>query len=235
MNTIVIASLTLGLAGSMHCAGMCGPLVMIIHGNSSSRNRAWWWNKVIYHFGRLLVYAAFGLIAGFIGKGIASAGFQQWLSVIAGISLLVIIIWPYMPFKKISWGQPVFLYVNKTFSTFLQSKNKSKYFFLGVINGFLPCGLVYGAMAASISAGSPFGSMLFMILFGVATVPVLITIAGFSGAIQKRFKAKSLGYLRVGLSVLAILFILRGANLGIPYLSPRVAAETCEVDCCQRK
>lgn len=234
MITSLIAAFTLGLAGSLHCAGMCGPLVMIVHGGGQLKDSSWWLNKLMYHLGRIIVYSFFGLVAGLIGAGIVSLGFQQWLSLIAGISLLIIILWPYLPIKKMNAGKGLFSFIQHFFNSFIRSTNRSKYFVLGIINGFLPCGLVYAAMAASISAGSTWGSILFMMIFGMATSPILIAIASFSGVIQKKIKSKSLGYVRIGFSLLAILFILRGANLGIPYLSPKLKVETCEVDCCHR-
>ena len=234
MTTLLIAALTLGFAGSMHCIGMCGPLVMIVHGGGKTRDAKWWFQKALYHLGRISVYAGFGIVAGLIGKSFAALGFQQWLALISGALLLLMILWPYLPFKKIGAGNRIFAAVSKRFNHFLQNKTPGKHLILGVINGFLPCGLVYAAMAASIATGSPAKAALFMAIFGIATSPALFAVAGFSSIIKNRVNARVLTKIRFGLSLLAVLFILRGANLGIPYLSPKIQTETCEVSCCKR-
>jgi len=234
MTTYLAAAFILGLAGSLHCVGMCGPLVMIVHSGGDNRSFQWWINKLVYHFGRILVYAAFGVITGLIGKSFIAMGFQQWLSLIAGIVLFFMLVLPLMGQKKWSFTPPLFSKITKYFGKFLQNKTPFKQLILGVINGLLPCGLVYAAMAASIAGGSPTKSALFMIVFGFATSPALIVVAKLSETLRSKWKPKSLAYIRVGLSILAVLFILRGANLGIPYLSPKMQAETCNVSCCHK-
>lgn len=234
MTTYLAAALILGLAGSLHCIGMCGPLVMIVHSGGDNRSGQWWINKLVYHFGRIMVYAAFGVITGLIGKSFIAMGFQQWLSLIAGLVLFFMLVLPLLGQKKWSFTPPLFSKITKYFSKFLQNKTPFKQLILGVINGLLPCGLVYAAMAASIAGGSPTKSALFMIVFGLATSPALIVVAKLSGILRSKWKPQSLAYIRVGLSILAVLFILRGANLGIPYLSPKMQAETCNVSCCQK-
>jgi sulfite exporter TauE/SafE len=121
MTTLLIAALTLGFAGSMHCIGMCGPLVMIVHGGGKTRDSKWWFQKALYHLGRISVYAAFGIVAGLIGKSFAALGFQQWLALISGALLLLMILWPYLPFKKLGAGNKVFAAVSKRFNYFLQN------------------------------------------------------------------------------------------------------------------
>ncbi|MEZ4801062.1 MAG: sulfite exporter TauE/SafE family protein [Flavobacteriales bacterium] len=235
MITLIAAAAALGFAGSLHCVGMCGPLVSIVHGGAQGKSMKWWGNQGLYHFGRIGVYALFGVLTGFLGKSLSAMGLQRWLALISGVVLLVMILFPFFSKKKFVVGNQLFQKVSSRFSQFLQKKNPSKYLALGVINGFLPCGLVYAAMAASLSGGSIMGSVLFMVIFGVATSPALVAVAGLSNFLRSRIKAKSLSYMRLAFMLLAVLFILRGANLGIPYLSPKMKVEKCEMDCCKGK
>lgn len=238
MINLVLAALSIGFAGSLHCVGMCGPLVMIVHSGGKGKTISWWINQIIYHSGRLLVYASFGVIIGFVGKGFVAYGFQQWLAVISGILLLLMLFVPYFSSKIKAGGNVVFQKVRGKFSSLIQDKKPQTQFLLGVINGLLPCGLVYAAMAAAFATGSPSKSALFMVIFGLATSPALFAVAGFGNIIRTKIKAKNFAAIRIGLSVLAVLFILRGANLGIPYLSPKVKMDVHQsgqtMDCCNR-
>lgn len=235
MSTVITAAFILGLAGSLHCVGMCGPLVSIVHGGGKTKSVQWWFNQLIYHTGRLSVYAIFGAIAGLLGKSFVALGWQQNLALLSGILLLMMIVFPFISKKKFVMGNRIFQKVSQYFNTFLQHKSPSKYFALGVINGFLPCGLVYAAMAGAIAGGSIGSSILFMVIFGSATSPALIAVAGLSTFLRNRIKARSITYMRLAFMLLAVLFILRGANLGIPYLSPKIQTETCDVSCCSGK
>lgn len=235
MITIIAAAAALGFAGSLHCVGMCGPLVSIVHGGGQGKSIKWWFNQGLYHFGRIAVYATFGLLTGLLGKSLSAMGLQQWLALISGITLLIMIVFPFISNKKFVVGNQLFQKVSGRFSQFLQKKNPSKYLALGVINGLLPCGLVYAAMAASLSGGSIANSILFMVIFGFATSPALVAVAGLTNFLRSKIKAKSLSYMRLAFMLLAVLFILRGANLGIPYLSPKMKVEKCEMDCCKGK
>lgn len=234
MSLFLIAALTLGFAGSLHCIGMCGPLVMIVHGVNSNTGFKWWLQQTIYHSGRLLVYSGFGAIAGIVGKSAIAMGWQQGLAVFSGIMLLIMLLVPLLPIHKIKIGQQLYTKISQYFGKFLKEKTPVKYFALGIINGFLPCGLVYAAMAASVAGGSIAMSMLFMILFGISTSPALFAISGFTKIIRNRINVRWMKYVRLSFGLLAVLFILRGANLGIPYLSPKMKAETCETSCCHR-
>ena len=238
MTTLILAALMIGLAGSLHCIGMCGPLVMIIHSGGQGKTFSWWLNQIIYHSGRMLVYASFGVIIGFVGKGFVAYGFQQWLAVISGILLLLMLFVPYISSKIKAGGNVVFQKVRGKFSSLIQNKKPQTQFLLGIINGLLPCGLVYAAMAAALATSSPAKSALFMVVFGLATSPALFAVAGFGNIIRTKIKAKNFAAIRIGLSVLAVLFILRGANLGIPYLSPKVKMDAHKteqtMECCHR-
>lgn len=235
MITLIIAALMFGLATSLHCVGMCGPLMMIVHSGGSGRNFKWWINKVIYHLGRLSVYAVFGLIVGIVGKGFVAFGFQQWLAIISGVVLIIMLFVPVIANRLKSGGNLFFGKIKSKFSTLIQQKKPHTSFLLGVINGLLPCGPVYAAMSLAFATGSPAKSALFMVIFGIGTSPALFGVALFGNAIRSAIKPKNFNVVRIGLTMVALLFILRGANLGIPYLSPEVSGHGTEqkMDCCK--
>jgi sulfite exporter TauE/SafE len=107
-------------------------------------------------------------------------------------------------------------------------------FLIGILNGFLPCGLVYVALAGAIASGDAISGAAVMILFGLGTIPAMFAASVFGKFINIGIRTK----LRKAVPALAILlaavFILRGLNLGIPYLSPRLNAPTnvsSEMEC----
>ena len=202
----------LGLASSLHCIGMCGPLLAALPGADSIRSQ--WMQRIEYHSGRISAYAMLGLLSGWFGLGIHWAGFGQWLTLISGLLILVILIgnWVEIPFWK-----PV---QQKIQTVLYQHWNPAFRFGTGMINGFLPCGVVYLALFSAIATGSPMKAVWFMILFGMGTVPLLL-IFQFSGQkLLQTFRGKFSVVSAVLPVLVAGLLILRGLNLGIPYISP---------------
>lgn len=210
----------LGLLGSFHCLGMCGPLALAIPGEHPAR-------ALLYHLGRVLTYGVLGLGSGLIGDLLRIAGFQQWMSILSGVLILIIVWLPTKYFSSLSG--PVYKWIGGI------SENASTPVMLlsGMANGLLPCGLVYVAMAGSLSADSAAGSMLYMMVFGLGTIPLLLVLA-FAG---KLMSVSSRNILRklipYAASLVACLLIVRGMNLGIPYLSPKI--DKGQAECCKVK
>lgn len=235
MSTLV-AAIILGFAGSLHCLGMCGPLVLAVHtSNTKSLLSA---NKLLYHAGRLMVYGLLGALAGLAGEAASAFGWQQGLAVVSGIVMLVLILWPERmkkgPFQLV--GRIKYL-----FSQTLQSKSYGTHFILGALNGMLPCGLVYMALAAALATSSLKMSVAFMLIFGVGTTPALLAAGALLTALSRRLKGASMKYLQVTLIAVSMLLVLRGANLGIPYLSPKLTSKVNKtnkvehhMDCCHK-
>lgn len=235
MEKFAIAALIMGLAGSLHCVGMCGPLISAMPYNRTSR-----WKfartKFINHLGRLTTYTVMGLAFGLLGQGMAAAGFQQWVSIISGVLILLFIFWP-ARWKFFSRGKLTGFVarLKQTFSQMLEKRNPSTLFILGMLNGLLPCGLVYFALAASLATGNALQGGMFMFLFGVGTTPALVAIGILATGFKQHFAMKFQKAMRVMLIITALILIARGSNLGIPYLSPKFEKATQEVDCCHRK
>lgn len=209
----------IGLFGSIHCIGMCGPLAFAI---PIAGNR--WWlvvgDKLLYNTGRIITYSLLGLLIGFIGKQLWVYGLQQGVSLLSG---LLIILTGINRLFKIRFANnrilsTIMLPVNKLLNYALQ--HHSGHFIIGLINGLLPCGFVYLALAGAINTPTPTTAATFMFWFGAGTFPLMLiaTIgSGFIGPIVRRRINRVIPYVMV---CLGFWFILRGLNLEIPYLSP---------------
>lgn len=224
-TAIIFASLALGLASSLHCLGMCGPLVLALPGNAQGKNA----KTFVFLLSKAVAYATLGLAAGLVGEGFRWLEWQQIISVLAGIFL---ILWTVLPaLHRVGHRFPF----RKWYGDFMQkmqhSSRWSYYIALGYLNGFLPCGAVYVALAASVAAGSVGASAASMFVFGLGTIPALFILFllrnKFSPSLRRWFKPAS----KVLVCMVGVLLIVRGANLDIPYLSPAQHAEDAAPSC----
>ena len=211
-----------GLISSFHCIGMCGPIAMMLPVDRN--NQAKKVSQIItYHIGRLFAYSTIGFIFGMLGKGFLLAGMQQKMSIFIGIAMILIILIPDKVITNYNFSKPIFKVISKIKTTLgSQFKNKSykSLFTIGLLNGFLPCGMVYVALFGAIAMQSPTLGILYMVLFGLGTVPMMSSIVYLNSflTIPIRNKIqKTIPYVAV---FLGIVFILRGLGLGIPYISP---------------
>ena len=218
----MISALVLGLMGSFHCAGMCGPIAIALplHGNSTSGKIL---GGTLYNLGRTLTYGIMGAIFGLLGQGVAMIGFQQKVSVIMGSLMIISVLFPALFRNQYSMERSWFSFVGKLKSTIgkmFSVRTFSSLFFIGMLNGLLPCGLVYMAIAGAIGTGEVLTGSLYMIMFGLGTLPMLlgITLAGNMMGLAFRNRINKL--IPVLVILVGIFFILRGLSLGIPYLSP---------------
>lgn len=226
------AAIILGLAGSLHCIGMCGPLVSALQ--SIAKPGAWRIQQWLYHLGRWSVYALLGTIAGLLGQTMATWGMQRWIALAAGSLMLLLIILPTPAVIKNSVWQRLIARLKSAFASRMQNQNPFQRFILGALNGLLPCGLVYTALAASIAVGSAIQGALFMFTFGIATTPGLLAASGIIAWIKKTLQPRAFRKTQLVMMLIAFLVILRGAQLGIPYLSPQLSAQKTHVDCCHK-
>ena len=211
-----------GLISSFHCIGMCGPIAMMLPVDRN--NQAKKVTQIItYHLGRLFAYSTIGFIFGMVGKGFLLAGMQQKMSIFIGIAMILIILIPEKVVANYNFSKPIFKVISKIKTTLgSQFKNKSykSLFTIGLLNGFLPCGMVYVALFGAIAMQSPTLGILYMVLFGLGTVPMMSSIVYLNSfltiSIRNKIQ-KAIPYVAV---FLGIVFILRGLGLGIPYISP---------------
>jgi len=212
----------LGLLGSFHCIGMCGPIAFALPLDRSSKSTMLF-QTFLYHLGRLITYTLIGVLFGFIGRGLFLSGFQQRLSILMGIIMILSVVIPVSLFSKFHITQPLYKViakVKKQLGLYLNKKSNKSIFLIGFFNGFLPCGLVYMALMGAVASSNVFQGSLYMFLFGLGTVPMM-TLAVYAGNIFKvSLRNKIQRFIPVFVVIIGLLFILRGLGLGIPYISP---------------
>ncbi len=216
----IISAILIGFAGSFHCAGMCGPL-MLTSLFTKNENRMPIKTWTIYHSGRIFIYALWGALFGTIGTSMKFFGFQQNISLTLGIAILsimlMIMIFPsvetkiqqYIGYKHIR---------NKIFSI-AKTLNLSPVLIGGVLNGLLPCGLVYVALAGATTMQDPIHGALFMTFFGIGTLPMLLAVMIIGVRLQFPIRQYLTKWYPVIIIVMAMLLILRGMNQG-NFMSP---------------
>jgi len=220
----LIAGFTLGAAGSLHCVGMCGPLSMALPTwHLSAKGK--FFSLLLYQLGRIITYSVFGLIFGIAGRSIYLAGFQQWFSILAGSIILSAAILYFIQKHSVhfSFFNRFYIFIQGLIGRILKGNSTpSGFLLLGMANGLLPCGMVYMAIAATLSFTQLNQSIGFMAMFGAGTLPAMLFV-GYSGqiikpSIRNLFK-KSVPYV---VTIIGIMMILRGLNLGIAFISPQL-------------
>ena len=211
-----------GLISSFHCVGMCGPIAMMLPVDRN--NEAKKVTQIItYHIGKLTAYGILGLIFGILGRSFYLAGMQQQLSIIVGVLMIVVALVPEKIFAKYNFSKPVYKIISKVKSSLGQQfKNKSykSLFTIGLLNGFLPCGMVYVAIFGAIAMQSVSLGVLYMLLFRIGTIPMLTAVIYISNVLSFSFRGTLQKIIPVVAVVIGMLFIIRGLGLDIPYLSP---------------
>lgn len=224
--TLLISALTLGFASGFHCIGMCGPIALSL-GLSRKQALNFYLQNLTYQFGRIFTYAFLGAILGIIGQGFEFGGIQRYLTIIAGVLLMMMAIFSFggKDFaSKILFLSKFLLQIKINLSRYLQKSDYKSRFATGILNGFLPCGMVYMALTASLAAGGIWQGATYMMLFGLGTLPFMFAVVLAGNLVTQKFRATVLKIIPVLMLVLGGLFILRGLELGIPYISPDAEA-----------
>lgn len=227
----------LGLAGSLHCIGMCGPIAMALPISDKSL-----FGKLLssltYNAGRILIYTLAGMAFGLAGQSIAVAGYQRYLSITLGLLIILFLVLPKSITDKFTLTKFAYRWVYKLKSDFgmlLQQKNYRSLFTIGLLNGLLPCGLVYLAIAGSIATADTFKSAAFMALFGLGTLPAMLAMNFAGNYLTQNLRSKFKRAIPVFIFAMGLLLILRGMNLNIPYLSPQLTQPTDVThNCCHK-
>jgi len=228
-------ALIFGLLGSFHCIGMCGPIAFMLPVSRDNELKKFI-QVLLYHAGRLLAYSTIGLAFGIVGKTLNLFDLQQHLSILTGILMISVILIPSLATSKLNISGPVTLVIGKIKSSMgglLKKKSPDMFFTIGVLNGFLPCGLVYLAVFGAVASGTALQGGLYMILFGLGTIPLMTSVVYSKGLISPGLRQKVRKLIPVFVVLIGIVFIIRGLGLGIPYLSPPPVADllTAEASC----
>lgn len=237
MLQLVIVAFMIGIVGSFHCVGMCGPLALSLPLSNNSF-AAKFSGAFIYNAGRIVTYSAFGLLFGLVGQTAALFNIQQWLSIATGALILLFIIMPKkykMQSTASGYTTVFFTRIRTELGRLFSQKSNSSLFVIGLLNGLLPCGLVYMAAAGAIAAGNVWNSALFMAAFGLGTLPVMWSVAFFGNYVGVSFRQKIRKAYPYMMTLMACLLILRGMGLGIPYVSPKMDVAKKEVHGCCAK
>ena len=222
MTVLIITSFLFGFMGSLHCVGMCGPIALSLSFNPAFRKQ---YIKMILlqTAGRISMYMILGTAAGLLGEQIQLGGLQRTVSILTGVAILLLIFLPKKLQLKI-YSLSGMEWFNQQLKRFwyplLESKASYASYIMGLLNGLLPCGLLYLALIASAASGSVLNAVLFMLIFGLATSPALLTIFVSGGYLKKKFQTINRQVISVIAVCMAMLFIIRGLALGIPYISP---------------
>jgi uncharacterized protein len=215
----------LGLAGSVHCAGMCGPLALSLPATSQETG-GFMLSRLAYNLGRILTYCVLGALSGLIGQSLLLAGVQRWTSIVLGLLLLVGLV---SSRKRALW-RPVTSQVEslkQRMAPLLRQRSAASLGLLGLLNGLLPCGLVYVACAGATASSSLLGGAAYMTTFGLGTVPMLLAISISGRLVPMTWRVHLRKAIPVSVCLLAMLLIVRGMRLWIPYLSPDLAGNCC--------
>lgn len=240
MITLISIALVLGLSSSLHCVGMCGPISVILPISQAAAAEKLF-KTVVYHLGRILVYAMLGAFFGFMGKSFQLMGLLQTISIFFGALIVAGVIFPRI-FVKFHFFNRMHSklnsYVHNTFGKLMKRRGTMSLFVFGMLNGLLPCGAVYFALLGSLVYGGLLEGALFMAVFGLGTSPAMVAISYFANSISLSLREKFRKASPVILIVFGSLLIVRGMNLDIPYISPKVELNQAgeeEVICCSKK
>ncbi|HEY7751847.1 MAG TPA: sulfite exporter TauE/SafE family protein [Ignavibacteriaceae bacterium] len=227
MSPEILSAFIIGLFGSLHCIGMCGPIAIALPVPDSS-NLSFFTGRILYNLGRVVTYALLGAMFGFVGSKIALAGAQQIVSILLGVVIIVAVLLP-QKYKNYFIQLPVIQKLSHPLKSnigmLFKKGNFSSMFLIGILNGFLPCGLVYVALAGAIASGDAISGLAVMVLFGLGTVPAMFAASVFGKFINIGIRTKIRKAIPVLAIVLGLIFVLRGMNLGIPMLSPKLSAK----------
>lgn len=231
-----ISALLLGLVGSLHCAGMCGPLAIALPLQSPGANPghptpglAFFLGRLCYNGGRVLTYCLMGVVFGLAGKTLLMAGLQKWLSIALGTALIAGL----LASRRLALWRPISVaveHVKQRMASLLRQRSVLSLGTLGVLNGFLPCGLVYVAATGATATGGILAGAQYMAVFGLGTIPMMLAISLSGKLMPFAWRLKLRRAIPISVFLLATLLILRGMELGIPYISPVLTSSS--PSCC---
>lgn len=228
----------LGIGSSLHCVAMCGPITMALPSEASKKTFIV--NRVVYNLGRILTYALMGVLLGIFISGISLQEYQSHISIVAGVSLLLMAFF-YKRVERFLSGNSItgsgVRQLQKNMRQHMKKTGVVSRFILGMLNGLLPCGMVYFALIGALAQSTIGASAAYMSLFGLGTLPMMLSVAFTTQLISGKVKLFLSENRPVLVGIIALLFVLRGLELGIPYISPEVQMEQDHVEssCCKRK
>ena len=231
---VISTAFVMGAVGSLHCIGMCGPLALSLpigHRTGSGRVLG----GVLYNLGRVTTYATLGLILGLAGQTLFSSSWQSILSITLGAVIFIYLLIP-TRYKAssvfVSATNKPFVKLRTALGRLFHSPKYTSLFSIGVLNGLLPCGMIYLALSSSLLAGTAAKGSLFMAFFGLGTFPAMLGAVFFGSYFNQQVRGQLRKAIPVFLFIMATLLVLRGLNLGIPFISPQLPLSSGEAVQC---
>jgi sulfite exporter TauE/SafE len=208
----------MGLMSSFHCISMCGPisLALPIHGQTKLKQFS---GLLIYNAGRAFTYSFFGIVIGSVGSVVGWIGYLRYLSIFSGVLILLYVIWPSRFSRVLStpgFWQKMVKRLKKGMSAMLKSKTLTGWLTLGILNGMIPCGLVYLALISSVATGSAMNGGLFMLIFGLGTFPTMMAVGFSKNLISPVIRNKIRKFSPVILALAGLLLVTRGLLIQYP-------------------
>jgi len=218
---------TLGMLSSLHCIGMCGPISLALPiGKLSFFGKSI--SILIYNLGRIATYTSIGLLIAIFGKYLTPSFLQQDLSKFLGITVIIASILFIAKPKLLIQDNYFFRIVKRELTKLFQKRNLPIFFLIGLLNGLLPCAMVYMAIGTAMTFENKISTAIFMCVFGLGTLPAMLLI-GFGGGVWlNKFKSRISKLVPFIAIAYGILLILRGMDLGIPYISPKLTNRNIE-------
>lgn len=206
---------TLGLLGSFHCIGMCGPIALSIPGGNRSPV-AMFSRGILYNSGRIFTYALLGFGLGFLGMGAAITGYQNMLSIVLGALIVFFAVFPHikLPERLRNVYARFQSQISSSIATLFKNKSTSSSFLIGLLNGLLPCGFVVTALAVALVTDTALHSSIYMALFGLGTLPVMLMLNMAPGFISPKMRSKLRPFSTYFAVIIGLLLIWRGFMVG---------------------
>jgi hypothetical protein len=226
------AAIVLGLAGSLHCAGMCGPIAVALPRAQGVSRSGLITGRLLYNIGRAMTYAVLGLVVGLGGSAFALAGYGRTLSVVSGVLMVVFAVVQLSGSNPLSRFAVRFPGVERGLRAMMQDNRFIAMLGIGALNGLLPCGMVTAALIGAVGTGSAINGAMFMAVFGLGTIPMMFALSLGGLAIGPRVRHALRFVAPVITAIFGVLFIVRGMALDVPLVSPPDATKTGGRACC---
>lgn len=210
---------TLGFFGSLHCIGMCGPLALAVQSSKKVQGSAAFFSSLQYNTGRTIGYVSLGLLFGILGSAASFGGVQRGVSILLGVVMVLFFLFSINPDHLISKVPAIsrfYTSISQKLFGLLRKSEKVPSLYLGTINGFLPCGLVYIAIAGAISLSNIWGSIGFMLFFGLGTFPAMIGVTLGHQAVSQKLRMSLKRLYPIITLVMGAYLIYRGLMSKLP-------------------
>ncbi len=217
LQATLLSALLMGLIGSTHCVGMCGGIISTLSTDFSGQRRSHnpFIIQLFYNIGRILSYSLIGLLSGLFSTQLVQLlPHPHMLQMrISGAFFILLGLYISQLFNALGWleraGQTIWKRIEPFGRKYLPAQDYPSALKLGLVWGWLPCGLVYAALALAVTQTSAIYSAATMLVFGIGTLPALLVVGHFAQNVrlilQNRWVRLTLGLLLIAYGVAQII------------------------------